>query len=230
MENEALAQSRQLLLVIAPDAQSTKGRLWRFERAQLGAEWVVVDQTEISLGRNGLGWGKGFVAQPISPIPTKHEGDGKAPAGIFALDAAFGHDSAEENHVRDYPYTQITHDLVGVDDPKSAHYNSLVKESEVAKRDWDSAEQMARPDGLYQFGVVVKHNWKPGAQPDAYGSCIFLHVWKEPGWPTSGCTAMAAPKVAEILRWLRESKLPRLVQLTRSDYEAARAGWGLPAI
>jgi L,D-peptidoglycan transpeptidase YkuD (ErfK/YbiS/YcfS/YnhG family) len=119
---------------------------------------------------------------------------------------------------------------VGVDDPKSVHYNSLVKESEVAKPDWDSAEQMARPDGLYQFGVVVKHNWKPGAQPDAYGSCIFLHVWKEPGWPTSGCTAMAAPKLAEILKWLREAKLPRLVQLTRADYAAARTAWGLPPI
>ena len=33
-------------------------------------------------------------------------------------------------------------------------------------------------------------------------SAIFLHVWKEPGAPTCGCTAMAREDLLELLRWL----------------------------
>jgi L,D-peptidoglycan transpeptidase YkuD (ErfK/YbiS/YcfS/YnhG family) len=230
MEYEALAHSLQLVLVLAPDGQASKGRLWRFEREHAGSDWKLIGEAEVSLGRNGLARGRGVVGSSAGPGPAKHEGDGKAPTGIFALGPAFGRDSAEQNQVRDFPYVQVSDDLVGVDDPKSRYYNSLVKETEVKDRDWDSAERMARPSGLYNLGLVVKHNWAPGQQPEAYGSCIFLHIWKEPGWPTSGCTAMDAAKLAELLQWLREAKQPRLVQLTKAEYESVWQNWGLPRV
>ena len=45
-------------------------------------------------GKNGLAWGKG-IADNLDQRdgPVKHEGDGKAPAGIFKLGTAFGYDS-----------------------------------------------------------------------------------------------------------------------------------------
>jgi zinc D-Ala-D-Ala dipeptidase len=50
------------------------------------------------VGRNGLAWGIGVVPTDDAQVrsesaPVKREGDGRAPAGIFALSTAFGYAS-----------------------------------------------------------------------------------------------------------------------------------------
>ena len=64
-------------------------------------------------------------------------------------------------------------------------------------------------DGLYRWGIVVGHN--PANQPGA-GSCIFIHLWRGPGQPTAGCTAMSEENLPRILAWLDPALDPRLVQ------------------
>ena len=46
-----------------------------------------------------------------------------------------------------------------------------------------------------------------------HGSCIFLHISPTPGTGTAGCTAMAAPALDEVMRWLDPARQPALVQM-----------------
>src|SRR5438270_8761443 len=81
--------SRQLVVVTTPSWTSTTGTMTRFERANSSSRWTRIEAPiPIVVGRTGLAWGIGF--DNISAAdPHKHEGDGKAPAGIFPLDTAF---------------------------------------------------------------------------------------------------------------------------------------------
>jgi L,D-peptidoglycan transpeptidase YkuD (ErfK/YbiS/YcfS/YnhG family) len=84
---------------------------------------------------------------------------------------------------------------------------------------------LAHGDDLYRWGVEVAYN--PEREPGA-GSCIFLHVWRGPGSPTAGCTAMPEDDLLTVLRWLRPGDDPVLVQGTRSFLEGLRDEGRLP--
>src|SRR5579864_4169726 len=82
--------SRQIIVVTTPDWTSTTGTLRRFERHSASAPWVAVGgPTAVVVGRTGVALGLGFGSLDRAG-PAKHEGDGKAPAGVFPLDTAFG--------------------------------------------------------------------------------------------------------------------------------------------
>src|SRR3954452_20430727 len=99
-----LAGSRQVILVTTPDWNSVKGTLRRFERKSARAKWTQVgDEFEIVVGRSGLGWGAGIV-ETEGEGPSKREGDGRAPAGVFRLTRAFGFASADEAKRLRVPY------------------------------------------------------------------------------------------------------------------------------
>lgn len=223
----ALASARQLLLVVAPNWESSGGQLQRFERRHPDGDWQPVGPTiAVSLGKSGLAWGRGRHT-PVAGL-EKCEGDGRAPAGIFAITALFGYASPDSPQARAarLPYLAATPDLKAIDDPASAHYNRIVDQSAVARPDWVSCEDMLRPDERYAIGAVVAHNAEPPV-PGA-GSCIFLHVRAGEGVPTAGCTAMALADMSEIAGWLDASAAPLLVQLPQAEYTARRAAWGLP--
>ena len=177
----------------------------------------------ISLGRNGLAWGRGLHADAGAAGQTKREGDGRAPAGIFSITSLFGNAAADSPLAlaAKLPYQPATPDLKAIDDPASAFYNQIIDQTLVAP-DWASCEDMRRSDERYAVGAVVAHNADP-VLPGA-GSCIFLHVWQAPGVPTAGCTAMA------LAGWLDASAMPLLVQLPQVEYEARRIAWGLPSL
>jgi L,D-peptidoglycan transpeptidase YkuD (ErfK/YbiS/YcfS/YnhG family) len=220
------AQSRQMLLVVAEGWNYTEATLRRFERASAEADWRPVgDETPVNLGRKGLGWGRGLHGLALGAGPVKKEGDGRAPAGVFALGDGFAQDPAEVGPVR-VPVLRNDADLVCVDDVKSRYYNELLRLPAPGGRDWDSQETMPRPDGMYRYGAFVKHNAAP-VTPGA-GSCIFLHVWLARGVASSGCTNMEPAQMLALLRWLDADKRPVLVQLARNDYERLREDWRLP--
>ncbi len=223
-----VAGASQMVLVVAEDWNTTQARLRRFERSGPNAAWRPVgDAVPVSLGRNGLAWGRGLHGEQLSDAPVKKEGDGRAPAGVFSLPRAFigpGESSGASPH---FPVHQVTAQTVCVDGVASKYYNQLFEENTVAK-DWDSEERMARPDGLYRYGLFVDHN-APNAQPGA-GSCIFLHLWRGPGAPTAGCTAMAEPDMLAMLRWLDAAKNPVLVQLPREELVRLAPAWGAPEL
>jgi L,D-peptidoglycan transpeptidase YkuD (ErfK/YbiS/YcfS/YnhG family) len=226
-----LALSRQLLLVVAAAWDSHTAQLQRFARDAPGGEWQWVGlATPVSLGKSGLAWGRGFHPESSATGQAKQEGDGCAPAGIFAITALFG-DAAPDSplaRAAKLPYLAATPDLKAIDDPASLHYNRIVDQSSVAQPDWVSCEDMLRSDARYAVGAVVAHNTEPPL-PGA-GSCIFLHVWAGEGVPTAGCTAMSLPAMSEIAGWLDGAAMPLLVQLPQDEYERWRTPWGLPAL
>ena len=212
--------STQLLLCLAGHADATTGRLQPFERLPGGAWQPVGDVIPVTLGRSGLAWGRGL--HPAQPGQQKQEGDGRAPAGVFALTALFGAAPAGDYRL---PYHPAHPDLKCVDDPASRHYNCLV-DARSTPRDWTSCEDMLRQDARYTLGAVVAHNSHPPL-PGA-GSCIFLHVWESPTTPTAGCTAMSLAPMTRLARWLDATRQPVLAQLPDADYAALQAAWDLP--
>ncbi len=215
---------RQLLVVVGQDWNATRGALQRFERGGIGESWRRVGESvPVDLGRGGLGWGLGLHPMPAGSGPIKAEGDGRAPAGIFELTQAF---AVEPGEVRGtgLPVATVTPDLVCVDDGNSNRYNTMFSHEPGQAKNWTSAETMLRTDGVYRFGVFVAHNTDP-ARPGC-GSCIFLHIRHGDGRPTSGCTAMEAEHLRQIILWLRDR--PVLVQLPAAEYARLASEWGLP--
>jgi D-alanyl-D-alanine dipeptidase len=197
------SETAQLLVVVSPDWSSDHGRLYRLERREHG--WRQVGRSvAVKLGRHGLGWGRGLHGYRLDDGPVKREGDGRAPAGVFALPFLFG-EGADRFR---YPYRRMSDRSRCVDDRRSRHYNRIVEEGKVSK-DWRSAERMKFASGLYRYGIFVAHN--PRNLPGA-GSCIFLHIKKPSGKPTVGCTAMSQRELLTIMRWLDPRKHPLLVQ------------------
>lgn len=222
---EPLRLSRQCLVVVTQDWNSPAGVLRAFERKNATSSWEAVGpEVAVVVGKKGLGWGRGLMKGGSAPV--KVEGDHKAPAGIFRLPQAFGYAPPPSSQRVKLPYLQLTKDIEGIDDPRSRYYNQLVDRSRVARVDWRTSEKMRLSGGLYKWGVVVDHNVpaRPGA-----GSCIFLHIWKDSGTPTTGCTAMAEKDLVKLLRWLDPAARPVLVQMPRREYAAFQAKLGLPA-
>lgn len=215
-------RSQQLVVVTTPGWASTTGSMQRFERASATSEWRAIDQSvPVVVGRTGIAWGAGFDGVS-SEGPHKREGDGKAPAGMFPLDTAFGFDSMQGVRL---PYVRLLPTTDCVDDTASSHYNTVVDRASVPRVDWNSAEHM-RQVVQYKMGVIVGYNANPPVK--GRGSCIFLHIWAGPQSHTAGCAAFDEAKLREMIIWLDPEKRPLFVQLTESDYRDLRTRWKLP--
>jgi L,D-peptidoglycan transpeptidase YkuD (ErfK/YbiS/YcfS/YnhG family) len=239
VKSEVLARSTQITVVTTPDWNAVAGRLQRYERANTHEEWRPVGEPiAIVVGKNGLGWGIGVIATDdpnfrVASYPVKREGDGKAPAGVFALGTAFGYASQPLRGLK-MPYLNLTASIECVDDSGSKHYNHLVDRSVVAP-DWNSSEAMRNAGESYRWGIVVDHNGivtgsntnppEPGG-----GSCIFLHIWHNHDQGTAGCTAMPQIALETLLTWLDPLRQPLLVQLPEQTYERLTTRWRLPKL
>jgi D-alanyl-D-alanine dipeptidase len=238
LNSDALGRSTQMILVTTSDWNAVEGRLRRYERTTVNEDWRPVgDPISIVVGRSGLGWGIGVIATDDVQVrsagdPVKREGDGKSPAGVFALGTAFGYASEPLRGLK-MPYLSLSPSIECVDDPGSKHYNRIVDGSAVAS-DWNSSEHMRDSGESYRWGVVVDHNGtvtsqaippKPGG-----GSCIFLHIWHSQEQGTVGCTAMSQANLETLLTWLDPASKPLLVQLPEPAYERLIDRWKLPKL
>src|SRR5262245_14268846 len=89
-----LGGTKQLVVVRTAGWNATEGTLSRFVRRGADDAWRrVAGPAPVVVGRSGLGWGRGLHA-PQPGGPTKREGDGRAPAGVFRLSTAFGYQAA----------------------------------------------------------------------------------------------------------------------------------------
>uniref|UniRef100_I2Q0V3 YkuD domain-containing protein n=1 Tax=Desulfovibrio sp. U5L TaxID=596152 RepID=I2Q0V3_9BACT len=223
-----LAGSRQLVLVVTEDFNDNQARLRRFERGGDGAWRPVGDDVAVTIGKNGMAWGRGLQGPPPAEGPVKIEGDGRSPAGVFAFGTAFAYQPQDMWTTPKMPVHRVTDQTVCVETINSASYNRILDENTVAAKDWTSPDRMLRPDGLYRFGLMVDYN-APDTVPGA-GSCIFFHLWRRPGAPTVGCTAMNEPAILAVLAWMDASKKPILVQLPRPELKRLAALWGAPEL
>jgi L,D-peptidoglycan transpeptidase YkuD (ErfK/YbiS/YcfS/YnhG family) len=226
---QLIEKSRQMLLVVTANDSTQAGTLYQFQREKESDDWQLTgDSIPIVVGRKGLAWGLEEKSGTSLKVTKKVEGDGKSPAGVFTLGACFGFAKETETKGLKIPYLDITDMTECIDDKNSQYYNKIVERDEVNGIDWNSSEKMRQISPQYTIGVIVNYNTE--SPKSGRGSCIFLHIWKAPSEPTSGCTAMAEKHMREIAFWLNEKKNPILVQLTIPLYNSPKASWNLPEI
>ena len=158
----------------------------------------------------------------------KREGDGRSPAGVFAIGEAFGYAATATTAL---PYAPMQASDYCVDVSGSPLYNRIVDANVVgADAIKGATEPMRRDlhadgDQRYRLGFVIEHNPRQVAMG---GSCIFAHLWKSPSDPTTGCTAMDSATMDALVGWLRPDRNPVFVLLPLPAYTTLRAAWALP--
>lgn len=125
----------------------------------------------------------------------KREGDGATPLGRHRITGLLFRPEripraalppwAEPLHPRD----------IWCDDPAHPAYNRRARAPLAA-----SHESLRRADPLYD--LILTTDWNaPQARPGA-GSAIFLHIWRRPRFPTTGCVALRREDLLWIARRL----------------------------
>lgn len=214
-------QCRQLVVVSSSGWDATRGILRAF--ALRGDKWVAaLPPIPITLGRNGMAWGAGLHEAKFNTTPLTREGAGKSPAGIFPLESLYGY----EDFTAKMDYLKVDENTFCVDDPKSVHYNKIVRGDQVEK-DWKSAETMRLKSDAYKFGIVVGYNTNPPVP--GKGSCIFIHLG-EPDGTTAGCTAMSEADILSLINFLDKSQNPLLVQAPYAAYRELSETYNLPEV
>ncbi len=227
-KNKTLAWSdaQQLVLVTIDSWNTTDGSLRTYSRT--GGRWQEVGTAiPVAIGRSGSAWGLGMHPKQ-SNGPSKHEGDGRAPAGVFRIGTAFGYGESADTAL---PYAAMRESSYCMDVAASPLYNRIVDADKVGQAAVAGSTEPMRldlhnkGDQRYKLGFVIEHN--PYAKPGA-GSCIFAHVWKAPGQTTAGCTAMAEPAMQRLHAWLKPDAHPVFVLLPETEYARLKSAWNLP--
>jgi len=198
----SLFSSQQIVLVVADDFNTSYAKLEFFE----GDRRILF--FNVNIGKNGLAWGLGEknLTQEQSE-PFKYEGDKKAPIGVFKLTDIFGYSFSTNSNM---PYLHTSKELICIDDSHSNFYNQIVQ----AKGNEKSFEYMKRQDRQYELGIVVQYNKNALKKR---GSCIFLHIEKNPNASTAGCTSMKYENMKKIINLLDKEKYPILIQIPKKS-------------
>ena len=115
---------------------------------------------------------------------NKKEGDYKTPRGTFRLTCLFYRNDRVKNIKTLITKKKITRNMGWCDDPKSEHYNKLVKLPFKFKH-----EKLHLRKNLYDIFLVIDYNNKPTIKNK--GSAIFLHLASERYKSTRGCVAVS---------------------------------------
>jgi L,D-peptidoglycan transpeptidase YkuD (ErfK/YbiS/YcfS/YnhG family) len=216
-------KTEQIIVVVAPN-ETAKTAVMRCYELKSG-KWKVYSKeyATVKIGRNGLAWGKGLHAASFNQGTLKHEGDGKAPQGVFRLTQLFGYQEVANKKWK-MPYIYAKASTLCIDDVDNPLYCQIV-DSTKAKAP-KSYEKMRRNDHLYKYGVVVDYNMSKTEKGD--GSCIFMHLQTDDAQPTAGCTAMLGKDMQKIFSFLNAKKQPVLLQCTTNNYAALAKYYGLP--
>ena len=183
-----LESARRLALVTFTTMSSPAATLRLFERQSVDDVWRALRPPEpVMLGAKGAAWAEAFRHFKRRRDPVKREGDQRTPAGIFAFGPPFGF---APSPLPDYLHLQP--DTVCVDDPQSAAYNTITARQSIEP---GVSVEMMRSGPLYRRGLVVQY---PTSAATRAGSCIFIHVWKNPTTGTAGCIALPEPRVAAL--------------------------------
>lgn len=183
----------QAIVVAASGFGKVSATIETFEK--FNGKWKHVSSISGNIGRNGFAY-------------NKKEGDGHSPVGIFSLGSAFGKYS---NPGTAKVYRKSTPNDFWVDDSNSSLYNTW-QVGPVNGR-WTSAESMYI--AAYNYGFVINYN--TSKRTPGKGSAIFFHVWSGAGHGTAGCIATSQANVISILKWLKPSKNPLIIEGPMSE-------------
>ena len=124
---------------------------------------------------------------------TKREGDGATPAGVHGLvGLLYRPDRVGRAELPRWAVPIGPRDGWS-DDPHHEDYNLMIR-----RPSGFSHEALRWPDPRYDIVLITDWNW-PRAVRGA-GSAIFLHIWRGPRYPTSGCVAFARRDLVWIAR------------------------------
>ncbi|MCU0691678.1 MAG: L,D-transpeptidase family protein [Polyangiaceae bacterium] len=213
----------QAVVVTTDTWKSHAGLLERFVRAEIGGAWspAPLARADVVLGRYGLAWGRGLHPDRLDG-PVKSEGDQRSPAGVFDLGEARGY-AKEPPAGTTWPFSHSGAHYRCVDNPRSDAYNTFIP---TRGQPLPRSVGVASRETVFELMVFVLHNTSP-VQRGA-GSCVFLHVWANPGTPTQGCIGMDRANLRDLLSWLNLEHRPVLVQLPREERRRRAADWRLP--
>ena len=222
---ELPADSTQCVVGVADGWDSSQATL-SFHEKRDGIWQRVGDPWSVRLGKNGLVWGLGIHPLPATAV-TKHEGDWRAPAGVFGIGGVWGYAAGIGKHAK-LPYHQVGPRDLWIEDPASPHYNRhLLLDHEPASA-WEKMQQMKQDDPAHALKLFIGHNAPPKVLANA-GSAIFFHIWRGDGSkPTAGCTTMAEAKLRDLIGRLDPARKPLYVLLPKAEYAARRVKWKLP--
>ena len=143
-------KTQQAVVGISESWDSSHVSLGFYEKKN--GSWVVSGNFwKGRLGRNGSAWGLGL--SPKFLKPSKREGDGKSPAGVFAIGGAWGYDkiiSKQPSMI----YRRITTKDLWVEDSKSDFYNQHIKLQAEPSTDWEKKQQMRQNDPAHSLKPV----------------------------------------------------------------------------
>jgi len=122
---------------------------------------------------------------------AKREGDGATPVGAMHITAML---YRPDRMAPPAPWARpIGPGELWSDDPAMPDYNQPVLHPYPR-----SAEAMRRADPLYDLVLVT--DWNRPEAVAGRGSCIFVHAWRRPGFPTAGCVALRRDHLLRIAR------------------------------
>ena len=223
---EIKKDTKQLILGIAPNWNSSYVTLTRFERGALG-NWRKIESWKGRLGRNGLAWGIGLHDIPAG-ARMKREGDGRTPAGIFDISGGAWGYAPSVKKTGNLPYHQITTRSLWYEDTGSKYYNSFRLINHEPRTAAEKKAQMRQGDYAHSLKLFIAHNAPPRATP-GFGSAIFFHIWRGGGSkPTAGCTTMPEANLRKMISVIDPAKKPRYVILPKSEYDSVKTHWLLP--
>lgn len=215
---------KQLIVSVAPDWNSSTGKLQLFERS--GDGWKAsAAPVDVLYGKNGLVWGRGVYGTD-EPGPHKQERDSRAPAGVFRIGKIYTDDATLPAGAK-YPYRTITKGDAWIDDINHPQYNQHVVVDPANPPPWFEKQKMRHGDFAYRWLVEIRHNADPPV-PNA-GSAIFFHIRRGPARRSAGCTTMAEGDLIKLMRWLKADQRPHYALLPRAEYLAKWKAWGLPS-
>ena len=223
--------STQAIIGIADDWNSSHVTLTMVEKNAAGKWQRVLGPFPGRLGRNGCVWGLGMHNTP-SRCTTKREGDGRSPAGIFALGGLWVNNPTPVQHDPAIPYVQVGPNDLWISDPRLPKlYNRHLRLDHPATTPWELHEQMRQDDYPHSIKLLVHHNTPESVDQPIVGagSSIFFHIWRRDGdAPTAGCTSMSEANLRAFIARLQPRKKPVYILLPRSEYARYRKSWGLP--
>lgn len=179
---EAAGSAEQLVAVVC--RRGGRARLSFYEREADGS-WTRRFTARALIGRNGIG--------------KTREGDGKTPAGCFALSSPFG--LLEDPGCRMPGYVRVTECHYWSGASGTADYNRMIDTRERPDyRPGANDERLCRYPGLYDYALFIGYNsdGEPGA-----GSAIFLHCMGGSD-STGGCVAIDRARMKTLLTTLDE--------------------------
>ncbi len=222
--------TNQLVVAVADDWSSHRGRLMVYERKSAAAPWTPVlgKPIPVLFGKNGLGWGYGVLPVPHGQggVPSKREKDRRAPAGLFRIGMLFGYAPSAPQGVKN-GYYQVTAKDCWVDDVSHPAYNRHIVVDPKNPPAWYDKQRMRLGDFAYEWMLEIRHNSDP-APIAGHGSAIFFHIRRGVDTPTFGCTTMARGDLLTLLQSLKPGLKPHYVLLPKAEYTARVKSWGLP--